>query len=134
MSSRITLAAAPLGCLLALLLAPSRANAQTTIGGGSLGAATTWTTAGSPYIVQGDVIVPSGGTLVIQAGTEVRFESGDAIGSGSDTSRVELIVQGTLQVNGTDASPVTFRADSGTATNTWYGIVVESGAAEATPR
>ncbi|RLB49917.1 MAG: hypothetical protein DRJ42_20035, partial [Deltaproteobacteria bacterium] len=102
------------------------------IPGGSLGAAATWTSAGSPYIVQGDAIVPAGGTLTIEAGAEVRFASSDALGSGRDAARVELEVHGTLDVNGTLASPVTFRANSGTATNTWYGIIAASDAASVT--
>ena len=124
--------ASALFALLALLIAPSSASAQTVIPGGPLGATATWTAAGSPYIVQGDAIVPAGGTLTIEAGVEVRVASSDALGSGRDTTRVELEVHGTLDVNGTLASPVLFRADSGTSTSTWFGIVAATDAASVT--
>ena len=44
----------------------------TVVPGGSLGD-TTWSLAGSPYVVQGDVTVLAGATLTIDPGVEVRF-------------------------------------------------------------
>ncbi|EYF06979.1 DUF4215 domain-containing protein [Chondromyces apiculatus] len=97
------------------------AAAQTTVTGGNV-INQTWTPAGSPYIVQGDVIVPAGATLTIQAGTQVRFASSDGQASGTDASRVEMTIRGTLNVNGTVASPVVFQANSGSGTSVWYGL------------
>src|SRR5262249_17468994 len=89
-----------------LLAAPS-ARADTTISGGNL-INQTWTTGGSPYIVQGDVTVPSGSTLTIQPGVIVQFASSDGMSSGLDASRVELTISGTLNAVGTAAAPITF--------------------------
>ena len=83
-------------CLLAL---PSAAEAQTIISGGNI-INRTWTTAGSPYVVQGDITVPAGAFLTIEAGVDVQFASTDSQITGLDPSRVELTVNGTLTVNG----------------------------------
>lgn len=47
------------------------ANAQTTVPAGNVSG--TWTKAGSPYKIQGEIIVPKGSTLTIQPGTVVEF-------------------------------------------------------------
>ncbi|HUQ07575.1 MAG TPA: right-handed parallel beta-helix repeat-containing protein, partial [Kofleriaceae bacterium] len=113
----------------ALTAAP--AAADTIIAGGTV-INQTWTTAGSPYIVQGDITVPAGAFLTIQAGVVVQAQaSADSQVSGLDTSRVELTVLGTLTVSGTAGNPVVFRSSS-TTSGTWYGIVVAAGATEAT--
>ena len=104
---------------------PGIAVASTIINGGNL-INQTWTPAGSPYIVMGDVIIPPGSVLTIQAGSEVQFASNDGQAAGLDVSRVEMITRGSLLINGTGASPVTLRAQSGTSAGIWYGIVVEN--------
>ncbi|QDG53484.1 DUF4215 domain-containing protein [Persicimonas caeni] len=119
------------GCLLWSGLA----SAQTTIPGGTV-INQTWTSANSPYIIQGDITVPSGASLTIEQGVEVHFTSSDNMSSGSDTSRVELIVAGAIDVNGTSSNPVKFIPDTGTTaagTNQshWWGIHVESTATQA---
>ncbi|MCE9573577.1 MAG: right-handed parallel beta-helix repeat-containing protein, partial [Deltaproteobacteria bacterium] len=86
----------------------------------------TWTPAGNPYVVQGDLTVPSGSFLTIQAGTIVQFASSDSQGSGLDSGRVELIVRGTLDVQGTVMAPVTM---SGAASGAWYGLELDTTAA-----
>jgi hypothetical protein len=122
----------PLPVVLAAAAALSIAAAHaTTIAGGNV-INQTWTAAGSPYIVQGDVTVPSGAFLNINAGTVVEFASTDGQASGLDTARVELIVKGTLSVNGTAASPVIFEAQSGTTPSTWYGIELNAAATSVT--
>ena len=45
--------------------------------------------------------------------------------SGNNTSKVELIIQGALVVNGTTGSPVVFNCASSTA-GCWVGIEISS--------
>ncbi len=54
-----------------------------------------WT---GPVDLDRDVIVLPGATLTIDAGTEVRFARGDALGTGFDPDRSELIVYGALKI------------------------------------
>ncbi|MBZ0237566.1 MAG: DUF4215 domain-containing protein, partial [Deltaproteobacteria bacterium] len=114
--------------MLAALAAP--AAADTIIAGGNI-INQTWTTAGSPYRINGDIGVPAGSFLEIQAGVVVEFATTDGQGSGLDMAEVELTVAGSLRVMGTTGAPVTFRG-TGTGAGAWYGIVVENGATEAT--
>ena len=105
--------------------------ADTIVTPGNLGNQT-WTPTGSPYVISGDVLVQPGATLTIDAGTVVTFAAGDTQAGGKNSDQSELQVSGTLAVNGTAAMPVTFRAQTGTRPETWYGIVVMANAAAAT--
>ena len=104
--------------------------ATTTISGGVV-INETWTSAGSPYIIQGDVTVPAGSFLHIQDGVQVRFQSGDLQGSGLDTGRIELTVDGEITVEGSAMGTTQLMADSGSGTCTWYGLIVNAGAVKA---
>ncbi|MCA9676573.1 MAG: right-handed parallel beta-helix repeat-containing protein, partial [Myxococcales bacterium] len=127
----LSLALGALGALATTMAAPRRAAADTTIAGGNV-INQTWTAANGPYHLQGDVTVPAGAFLTIEAGTVVEAAaSTDGQASGLHTGRIELTVQGTLDVTGTAAAPVTFR-DASTSSGTWYGIVVDSTAAAVT--
>jgi len=68
----------------------------------------TWDAAGSPYRIEGDITVPAGSTLTIEAGAEVSFQNW-----------YSLTVNGTLLANGTTASPILFTA---TTSPGWLGI------------
>ena len=114
----------------ALAAAARPAAASTTIVGGNV-VNQTWNPAGSPYIVQGDVTVPAGAFLTIEAGTTIQLATGDMQGSGADVGRVELIVKGTLTVDGTAQSPVTFAGQIATP-GAWYGIEIDATATAAT--
>jgi cysteine-rich repeat protein/parallel beta-helix repeat protein len=112
-------------CALAAFFGARAAWAATTINGGNL-TTQTWTAANSPYLVQGDVTVIAGETLTIQQGVTVQFATTDSQGAGRNTSRPELTIAGTLKVQGTAASPVTFQSQSATSAGSWYGIVFTS--------
>ncbi len=70
---------------------------QTNVSGG-INTNTTWTLAGSPYIVQDDVTVDQGVILTIQAGVIVKFQD----------HYDDLFVNGRLIANGSSGSPVVF--------------------------
>lgn len=109
--------------LLLLLLLPALASATDVRG--TLSASTVWTRRGSPYVLQGDVTVAWGTTLTLEPGVRVIAASSDALKSGVDPQRVELIVDGTLVVRGTAASPVELTSQGGSGS--WYGIRVRGG-------
>ena len=111
---------------LVLLFLPIESLASTTITG-PITTNTTWTAAGNPYFLTGDITVSSGITLTIEAGVNVVVSTtGDEDGDGIPDTSGMLIVEGGLQINGTAASRVTFAPSSGVA-GSWYGIVVEAG-------
>jgi len=74
----------------------------------------TWTKANSPYHLTGDVVVPTGETLTIEAGVDVVADS--AVG---------ITVYGTLIATGASDDSVRF-IDNGLAP--WNGITADSGA------
>jgi|GEM_PF-3361876 len=86
------------------------------------------TKAKSPYLLTGDVIIPQGYSINVEAGTEVRFMPlKDDKSSGSDVNRIEIIVNGKFSVNGTATDSVRFMSNSDSpAVGDWYGIRYES--------
>ena len=83
-----------------------------------------WTTAGSPYILTGDVTVPAGQDLLIDPGVRVEVQSGDAAAGGIDPTRTEFIVNGALTLGGDAGHPVVFTSAPGAGP--WYGIRAQS--------
>ena len=84
-------------------------------------------------LITGDVTVPVGVTLTIAPGANIRFQAlADDQGAGANVSRAELIVNGSLVAEGTEAEPVAFTSSSGNpARGDWHGIRVGADAADA---
>ncbi len=61
----------------------------------------TWTTSKSPYIIEGEAIVPEGKTLIIQPGVEVKFKTGEDRDYSNDGVISKTFNLGFLRVNGT---------------------------------
>ena len=82
---------------------------------GTIAANTAWP-ANSRINVTGTLTVNAGVTLTVGAGTIVKVYSG----TGTAGSAAEIVVNGTLQVNGVEGNPVVFAPD--TAAGRWGGI------------
>src|SRR5215472_994880 len=109
---------ARVGLTLCFLLAASGLAAQTNVSG-TISTSTTWTLAGSPYIVTGDIYVQNSAApvpiLTIQAGVTVKFNSGTNMYIGWS-------YPGGLQAVGTSSSPIVFTANGSTTPGFWRGI------------
>jgi len=80
--------------------------AQTQVSGNQSG---TWTLANTPYEVTGDITIPSGQTLTIEAGVTINFQG-----------HYRIYVNGKMEANGTDNAIITFTPNN---INTgWAGI------------
>ncbi|MES2059780.1 MAG: right-handed parallel beta-helix repeat-containing protein [Patescibacteria group bacterium] len=96
-----------LGIVLAGLFAPHFAFADTNIEG-EIASDTTWTKSGGPYVLSGDVYVPAGVTLNIEAGAKVYFEDSTI-----------LLVEGDIKAIGSANDPVIFDGSIGMPWNQW---------------
>ena len=75
-----------------------------------------------------DLVVPVGAELIVEAGTTVRFSSGDQSGGGRNPSLTELSVEGALTIEGKAGEEVTLKLASDAADSVWYGIHLTAGA------
>ncbi|MCE5264362.1 MAG: hypothetical protein LLG97_12610 [Deltaproteobacteria bacterium] len=102
---------------LALMVAPS--GHTETLVSGAITANTTWTLAGSPYRVTGNVTVNQGVTLTIDAGVRVEFNQ-----------YTVMNVNGELRAIGTSAQSIRFTGATEGDTGWWAGIrLIGSGSA-----
>lgn len=83
------------------------ANCQTPVPGGNVSGC--WTPSGSPYDIQGSIMIPADSTLIIQAGVTISFQG-----------HYKFLVLGRLLALGTEVSNILFTADS--PTTGWYGL------------
>ncbi len=74
--------------------------------------------------ISGDVTIPEGRTLTILPGTNITINAlRDDSMSGTDTSRIEFIVKGSLIADGTSEDMITFTIDQPfPEPRDWYGI------------
>lgn len=94
---------------------------------GVISQTTTLTIADSPIRLYSDLIVAAGASLVIEAGTEILVSETDSLAAGSDEQRVEITVQGRIEISGTAESPVVFAPLNGSGRRDhWAGIRILS--------
>ena len=93
---------------------------------GSISQDMRWT--GDIYI-DGDVTIPRGVILSVDAGSTVYLKSGvDKTNSGIDRERIEIIVEGVLLISGESGDKmVTFTSETEEPQmNDWYGIIIKN--------
>jgi len=101
-----------------LYIAPSAETGGPTPVSGHLTVDTTWTLAGSPYIVVGGVIVDSDVFLTIEPGVVVKFGAG-----------TNLVTDGGLVAQGNATHKITFTSNATSpALGDWGGILIHSDA------
>ena len=89
------------------------------------------TLSGDVY-VNGDVTITAGNTLTLEPGCRLMILRQDVERSGEDTVRVEIDINGTLEVNGTSMNPVQMIPAGGTAENEhWSGVRISGSSADA---
>lgn len=92
---------------------------------GPIASDTTWGESGGPttLYVSGDITIPSGKTLTINRGTTIKIAA-DNEASGSDTARVQIIVEGSLQI-ASGTGQVTFESiEESPSAYDWQGILL----------
>ena len=98
------------------MLVPASPSADTVVSGSVTGM---WDSAGSPYQVEGDLLVPAGGALTIDPGVHVRFRGA-----------YRFQVEGLLEAIGTASDSIVFTWDQPIASHEWRGLrFVESDSA-----
>jgi hypothetical protein len=97
--------------LLSIITFQPAAYADTEVGR-EITADTTWTLAGSPYIVTQNILVKQGVTLTIEQGVIVKFDKD-----------MSMFIEGKLLARGTQNSMITFSGNSSTPTQGYWGAI-----------
>ncbi len=80
-----------------------------------------WTSEKSPYIINGEAIVPKGKTLELTPGVTLQFKTGDTINYRSEVFELGFLrVNGTIIAKGTEDNPVIFTRKGSTG---MWGII-----------
>jgi len=76
-----------------------------------------------------DLLIPAGRTLTVKAGTVVTVSPAESTKIDPEflSHQNEILVRGTLKLEGESGSPVTFIGDSAADDSRWAGIVVDGG-------
>ena len=98
-------------CMIIYALLSTVSFAATNVGG-PIRNDTTWTTAGSPYLIQQNVNVYKGVTLTIKPGVRIEFKSTQAT--------QKMFIDGQLVARGTVEKPIIFTLEDGT--RNWNSI------------
>jgi hypothetical protein len=99
--------------LIILFFCIKQVNSQTTVPGGYVYG--TWTLAGSPYLIQGGILVPNDSTLTINPGVVVEFQGHD-----------KLFCKGRILALGAVSDSITFTIASSSSSTGWWGIRFDS--------
>ena len=85
-------------------------------------------------VVDGDVLVRTGATLTVAAGTRIRVLASESTKTDPEylSSLTEITVRGVLKAQGTSSAPVVFVQPGTGAVKEWAGILVDGGRAELT--
>ncbi|MEW6079368.1 MAG: right-handed parallel beta-helix repeat-containing protein [Thermodesulfobacteriota bacterium] len=120
----ITLLMAALGWMAAGYPAAAATNVS-----GNITASTTWTVAGSPYIVTGNVTVRNSAVLTIAPGATVKFNAGTGLYVSYST------YTGAIYAVGTQENPITFTSNAANpAPGDWRGIYFDNYTTDASTR
>lgn len=83
-----------------------------------------WKKSASPYIVEGEVIVPKGKTLTIEPGVVIRLQTGEIEDYGDTDFQLGMFrVYGTIIAKGTKNEPIVFTHQEGDGEDDRWGTI-----------